>query len=180
MAETRWVSLVGMMGAGKSAIGQSLAHRLGLRSVDSDVEIETAAAMTIPEIFDRFGEDFFREKESLVLERLLGGPPGVLSTGGGAVLSATNRALLRDHSIMVWLDCDLETLWQRVRQKTDRPLLLVEDPKGTLATLIEARAPLYAEADVRVYTGGSTTVPQIVDDIITALPFGPAHDRSGS
>ena len=144
------VVLVGMMGAGKTAVGRTLAGQLGVPFRDSDDEIETAANMTIAEIFARDGEVFFRRKESQVIARLLDGPPTVLSTGGGAFLAAENRAMISDRGCSVWLDADLPVLWSRVRHKTTRPLLHTADPKATLAALHAARAPLYARADLRV------------------------------
>ncbi|SIS64946.1 shikimate kinase [Paracoccus saliphilus] len=144
----RHIVMIGMMGAGKTAIGSELARRLHVPFTDSDAEIESAAAMSISEIFARDGEAFFRDRETQVLSRILKGPPGVVSTGGGAWMQAGNRELIRAHGLSVWLNCDLETLWHRVRQRSTRPLLKTADPKGTLARLLEQRAPVYAGADV--------------------------------
>ena len=148
----RHIVLIGMMGAGKTAIGTELARRLGVPFTDSDAEIEAAAAMSISEIFARDGEAFFRDRETQVLSRILAGRPGVISTGGGAWMRPENRALIREHGLAVWLDCDLETLWHRVRQRPTRPLLKTPDPKGTLAALLEQRRPVYARADL-TFTG---------------------------
>lgn len=137
------------MGAGKSALGAELARRYHLPFTDSDHEIEAAAAMAITEIFARDGEEFFRDRETQVLGRILAGPAGVVSTGGGAFMRAQNRALIAAHGVSVWLDADLDTLWHRVRQRPTRPLLKTPDPRGTLAALIEARYPTYALADIR-------------------------------
>ncbi|RMC36081.1 shikimate kinase [Paracoccus alkanivorans] len=144
----RHIVMVGMMGAGKTAIGSELARRLHMPFTDSDAEIEAAAAMSISEIFARDGEAFFRDRETQVLSRILDGPPGVISTGGGAWMQAGNRELIRAHGLSVWLNCDLETLWHRVSQRSTRPLLKTADPKGTLARLIRQRYPVYALADV--------------------------------
>src|SRR5690606_23201660 len=133
-----------------TAVGTQLARALNVPFRDSDDEIVKAANMSIPEIFARDGEDFFRLKESQVISRLLAGPPGVLSTGGGAFLAEANRRAIADHGIAVWLKADLELLWQRVRHKSSRPLLKTADPYGTLTALLEAREPIYAEAQMVV------------------------------
>ncbi len=144
------VVLVGMMGAGKTAVGTQLAKVLGVPFTDSDDEIVMAANMSIPEIFARDGEAFFREKESQVLARLLRGAPRVLSTGGGAFMSAQNRAAIAEHGVSVWLRANTDLLWQRVRGRPSRPLLRTADPHGTLEALNEARAPVYALAELTV------------------------------
>ena len=144
--------MVGMMGAGKTAVGQALARRLHVSCTDSDEEIEKAANLSINEIFARDGEAFFREKETQVIERLLKGRRGVLSVGGGAFLSETNRALIQRHGVSVWLRGSVEVLWPRVRRKSNRPLLKTPDPKGTLARLAAERAPVYGLADITIDT----------------------------
>jgi shikimate kinase len=147
---TRPVVLVGMMGAGKTAVGTALARLLAVRFTDSDDAIERAANMSIPEIFARDGEAFFREKEAQVLARLLRDRPGVLSTGGGAFLSERNRAAIAARGVSVWLRATPDLLWQRVRHRTSRPLLMTADPRGTLLALHADRAPVYALADLTV------------------------------
>ena len=135
------VVMVGMMGAGKTAIGSALARELDVPFRDSDDEIVAASNMTIPEIFARDGEAFFREKEAQVIRRLMSGPPGVLSTGGGAYLAERNRRLIAETGVAVWLRAELDLLWDRVRHKDTRPLLRTGDPYGTLAGLLEAPDP---------------------------------------
>lgn len=144
----RHIVMIGMMGAGKTAVGSELARQLRVGFTDSDAEIETAAAMSVSEIFARDGEAFFRNRETQILARILQGRSRIVSTGGGAWMQAENRELIAARGLSVWLKCDLETLWQRVRQRSTRPLLRTADPKGTLARLIEERYPTYAEADV--------------------------------
>lgn len=144
----RHIIMIGMMGAGKTALGSELARRLRVPFTDSDAEIEAAAAMTISEIFARDGECFFRDRETQVLARILDGSPGVVSTGGGAWMRGENRDLIRARGLSVWLRCDLETLWHRVRLRSTRPLLKTADPKGTLARLIQERDPVYARAEL--------------------------------
>lgn len=144
------VVLVGMMGAGKTAVGRELAGRLGVPFLDSDAEIERAAAMTVAEIFARDGEPFFRDREAQVIGRLLDGPPCILAVGGGAYLRAETRARIAARGVALWLKADLDILWNRVRRKETRPLLQTADPLGTLAALVALREPVYALADLLV------------------------------
>jgi len=142
------IVLVGMMGSGKTAVGQALARLLTAPFLDSDAEIVRAANLSIAEIFDRYGEPFFREKETRVITRLLEGGPCILSTGGGAYLAEANRKVISDRGVAVWLKADLDLLWSRVRHKTTRPLLRTDNPRATLAQLCDAREPFYAKADL--------------------------------
>lgn len=167
------VALIGMMGAGKTAVGNALARLLGVPFLDADEEIERAASMSVAEIFDRDGEAFFRARESEVLARLLAGPPCVLSTGGGAFLSPGNRALIADRGVAVWLKADLELLWQRVRHKTTRPLLRTADPKATLAALLAQREPVYAEAQIIVEAAPEYSVEEMAAKVLAALATRP-------
>ena len=146
----RTVALVGLMGAGKSAIGKRLAARLGLPFVDADDEIEHAAGCTIAEFFEKYGEAEFRAGERRVIARLLDEPPHVLSTGGGAYMDPETRALMRTKAITVWLRADLDVLFDRVRKRTHRPLLRQGDPREILANLMKQRYPIYAEANIVV------------------------------
>lgn len=150
LSPPRTVALVGLMGAGKSAIGKRLALRLGLPFVDADDEIERAAGCSISEFFERFGEAEFRAGERRVIQRLLEGPRHVLSTGGGAYMDPETRSLMRAHAITVWLRADLEVLHDRVRKRTHRPLLRQGDPREILARLMSQRYPVYAQADIVV------------------------------
>ncbi|MDA7965286.1 shikimate kinase [Ruegeria sp.] len=163
------VVLVGMMGAGKTAVGRALAARLGVPFLDSDAEIESAANMTIPEIFARDGEAFFRDKESQVIGRLLDEERGILSTGGGAFMSEGNRQMISDRGVSVWLRADLEVLWNRVRHKDTRPLLRTADPHATLRALYEERVPIYQQADLVADSDGETAIEDMVDRVLAAL-----------
>lgn len=165
----RPVVLVGMMGSGKTAVGRALAQRLEVPFLDSDAAIEEAAQATIAEIFARDGEPFFRSRESEVIARLLSGTPAVLSTGGGAFMQDRNRALIGSLAVSVWLNADLDTLWDRVRHKDTRPLLRTADPKGTLAALYAQRVPVYALADLSVRTEPGFTVDDTAERVIAAL-----------
>jgi shikimate kinase len=162
------VALVGLMGAGKSAIGKRLAQRLGLPFVDADEEIERAAGCSIAEFFERFGEQEFRAGERRVISRLLDGTPHVLSTGGGAYMDPETRALLRAKAVTVWLRADLDVLYERVKRRGHRPLLKQGDPREVLGRLIQQRHPVYAEADIVVE---STAQPaeRTTEEVIAAL-----------
>ncbi len=164
----RTVALVGLMGAGKSAIGKRLALRLGLPFVDADDEIESAAGCTIAEIFDKYGEAEFRAGERRVISRLLERPPHVLSTGGGAYMDPDTRGLMRERAITVWLRAELDVLSDRVRKRGHRPLLRQGDPRDILAGLMAQRYPVYAEADIVV---DSTAQPadRTTDQVVEAL-----------
>ena len=163
------IVMIGMMGAGKTAVGQALARSLEVPFADSDEEIERAANLSINEIFARDGETFFREKEAQVIARLLRGPPGVLSVGGGAFLSAETRELIRRHGVSVWLRATIEVLWPRVKRKSTRPLLKTPDPKATLARLIDDRAPVYALADVGVDARADLTAAETAAAVLEAV-----------
>lgn len=163
------VVLVGMMGSGKSAIGRNLALRLGVPFLDSDAEIETAANASIAEIFARDGEPFFRARESEVINRLLSGPACILSTGGGAYMADRNRDAIRQKGVAVWLDADIEVLWERVRHKDSRPLLRTANPKQTLTELYHLRTPIYRQAELRVATLGRYSIDETTDCVIDAL-----------
>ncbi len=149
---SRTIALVGLMGAGKSTVGKRLATILGRTFRDSDHEIEMAAGLSVADIFAIHGEAEFRRGEKRVLERLLLAPPHVLATGGGAYLDPDTRALMRERAVTVWLNADLETLWKRVQKRDGRPLLKAEDPRTVLARLQAERDPIYAQADLAVFS----------------------------
>lgn len=150
----RPVVLVGMMGVGKTSVGKRLAAVLGFGFVDADEAIEQAAQMSIPEIFARFGEPYFRDGERRVIARLLderrGAAGDVIATGGGAFVDPATRALILERGIAVWLDSDVDTLFDRVARKANRPLLQQGDPRETLVRLKAEREPLYRQAPIRV------------------------------
>ena len=166
---TRPVALVGMMGSGKTAVGTALAARLRVPFRDTDESMVAAARMTIPEIFERDGEAFFRRRETEVLRRLLMAGPGILSTGGGAFLQAENREAIRQHGVSVWLRADGELLWNRVRHKSTRPLLRTADPKATLLDLLATRTPSYAEADLTVQSDPHVSIAGMTDRVVEIL-----------
>jgi shikimate kinase len=164
----RLIVLVGMMGAGKSTIGRRLAARLRLPFTDADTEIEAAAGMTIPEIFEAHGEQHFRDGEARVIARLLDGGPGVLATGGGSFMREETRRRIGDKAVSIWLKADTDVIMKRVKRRTDRPLLQTEDPVATVNRLLAEREPAYEKADLTI---ASRDVPhdRIVDEVIAAL-----------
>jgi shikimate kinase len=160
--------LVGMMGAGKTAVGRRLAARFDLPFVDADEEIEAAAGCTISDIFALHGEAAFRDGERRVIERLLKQSCCVLATGGGAFIDPRIRLAIKSAGISIWLRADLETLWHRVRRRSHRPLLNTDDPKGTLERLMQTRYPIYAEADITVESDDSP-LDETVERVITYI-----------
>jgi shikimate kinase len=165
---TRSIVLVGMMGAGKSTIGRRLSGRLRLPFLDADIEIETAAGMSIPDIFETRGEPDFRDGEARVIARLLDGGPCVLATGGGAFMREETRNRIRDKAVSIWLKADADIIMRRVKRRADRPLLKTADPAATVGRLIEEREPVYQHADLTIW---SRDVPheKIVDECLDAL-----------
>lgn len=174
------VVMVGMMGAGKTAVGRALAQQLRVPFLDSDHEIEAAANMTVPEIFARDGEAFFRARESEVITRLLQGPPCVLSTGGGAFMSEANRQSISLHGVSVWLNADVDLLWQRVRHRDTRPLLRTPDPKATLTEIYAVRVPEYAKADLSVPCAPPVPIETMAGRVVDALLTRPDVLGSGN
>lgn len=160
----RPILLVGMMGAGKTTVGKRLATRLGLDFVDSDNEIEAAAGMPIADIFASRGEDEFRAGEARVIARLLREHSGVIATGGGAFINPETRAAIKQAAISVWLKADLDLLFARVSKRPTRPLLQTDNPRQTLSKLIDQRYPIYAEADITLF---SKDVPH--EAVVSAL-----------
>jgi len=181
-AGDRVIVLIGLMGAGKSTVGRRLAARLGVNFLDTDAEIETAAGMTIPEIFEKHGEPAFRRGENKVIERLLqdmskGTPPGgVLATGGGAYMDPQTRENIAHYGVSVWLRADVELLLRRVARRNNRPLLKQGDARETMLRLRDERYPVYALADVIV---DSVEAPheEVVDMIIEKLGVYFAHPQ---
>lgn len=166
---SKTIAVIGLMGAGKTAVGTLVAQKLGTAFLDSDQEIEKAANMSVAEIFERDGEPFFRAKESQVLERLLKSKPCILSTGGGAYMSDVNRVLISDHGVALWLKVDLDLLWSRVRHKDTRPLLRTENPRQTLANLFEIRDPIYANAEIVVEAEQGLSLEEMAAKVVETL-----------
>jgi shikimate kinase len=164
----RSIVLVGLMGAGKTTVGRRLAKKLKLEFIDSDHEIEKAACMSVAEIFENFGEEEFRAGERRVISRLMDGPPKIIATGGGAFINEETRQLILEQGLSIWLDADIDVLVERTARRDTRPLLRNGDPKAILSELAEKRAPFYAEADLKVYSGDGPH-EDVVGDIVRAL-----------
>ena len=168
----RTVALVGMMGAGKTSIGKRLAARLEVGFCDADHEIETAAGMTVAEIFAKYGEPEFRRLERSVIARLLGEAPHVLATGGGAYMDDGTRDAMRAHAFTIWLKAPIDILLGRVRKRQEqdksRPLLDNDDMRGTLERLLAVRGPVYAQADMTLESADEPHAVQL-DKIVAAL-----------
>jgi shikimate kinase len=165
---TRSVVLVGMMGAGKSTIGRRLSVRLRLPFLDADTEIEAAAGMSIPDIFETHGEPQFRDGEARVIARLLDGGPAVIATGGGAFMREETRSRVGAKAVSIWLKADADIIMRRVKRRADRPLLQTADPAATVGRLMSEREPIYRHADLTIW---SRDVPhdKIVDECIAGL-----------
>jgi shikimate kinase len=162
----RSIVLVGMMGAGKSSIGRRLASRLGIPFIDADAEIESAAGMTISEIFEKHGEPYFRAGEARVIARLLDNGPQVLATGGGSVMDPQTRALIGQKGISIWLKADIDVLLKRTKRRNDRPL--VEKIKD----LLPVREPIYAQADIIIQSRDEphdTIIDEIMGELLKRL-----------
>lgn len=164
----RPIVLVGLMGVGKSTIGRKLATRLDIDFVDADHEIETAAGLSISEIFEKYGEDHFRDGERRVIARLIDGRVKVVATGGGAFMNEATRTLILDKAITVWIDADIKILAERVNRRDTRPLLKGKDAKSVLSGLAEIRNPIYRLAHIHVRSEiapSDTTVDAILEKL---------------
>lgn len=147
---SRVVVLVGLMGAGKSTVGRKVATMLGLPFRDADTEIENVSRMSVPELFETYGEDEFRDLERRVILRLLDDGPMVLATGGGAYMNDETRSSIARAGISIWLNAELDVLMERVSRRQNRPLLQNDDPRGVMQSLMERRYPIYAQADIEI------------------------------
>ncbi len=164
----RPIVLVGMMGVGKSSVGRKLAEQLRLAFVDADDEIELAAGMSIAEIFERFGEAYFRDGERRVIARLIDGAPKVIATGGGAFINQQTRTLILERTRSIWLDADIMVLAERVSRRNHRPLLSGRDPVKVLTELGAVRNPIYAQAEIHIRSDASPHT-RTVENILKAL-----------
>jgi shikimate kinase len=164
----RSIVLVGLMGVGKSTVGRRLARRLGLPFVDSDSAIEDAAGYSPAEIFERYGEQDFRDGERRLVARLVDGGVRVIATGGGAYVDPRTRELLNDRAITIWLDAPVEILADRTSRRDTRAQLRQGDPKATLERLSTERRPSYEQAHIHVKSGGGAH-KEVVEAIVEAL-----------
>ncbi len=180
---SRSIVFVGLMGAGKTAIGRRVAASLSLPFIDSDQEIESVSRMSIAELFDRYGESEFRSLEQRVILRVLEAGPQVLSTGGGAFINPQTRAAIAERGLSVWLKADLDTLMERVSKKQNRPLLKTADPRGTLERLMVERHPVYRLADLTVPTRDEhkeVIANEVIDVLSRHLAGLPAGKEGGA
>jgi shikimate kinase len=175
---TRSIVFVGLMGAGKTAIGRKVATMLDLPFTDSDQEIESVSRMSVPELFERYGEPEFRALEQRVILRVLENGPRVLSTGGGAFMNEQTREAVAQHGVSVWLKADLDVLMERVSKKQNRPLLKTADPRATLAKLMDDRYPIYALASLTVTTRDERK-DVIANEVVDALAAHLSPDMPG-
>ena len=163
------IFLVGMMGAGKTTLGRALAQRLGRTFIDTDKILVDRTGVPIATIFEIEGEDGFRKRESQVIAEFLDGGDCVIATGGGAVLAEENRRMMRDHGVVVYLRARAESLWERTRHDTTRPLLATPDPKATITEMVQKRDPLYRDAAHVVVDTGAQSATTVVNRVIAAL-----------
>ncbi len=168
MLDGRSVVLVGLMGSGKSTIGRKLAQVIDLDFFDSDAEIENASRMSVKDLFAVYGEPEFRALEQRVMLRLMDDGPRIISTGGGAFINPEVRQAVLQRGIAVWLDADIDVLMERVGRRETRPLLNNDDPEATMRSLMEARYPVYAEAQIRVMSRNERK-EIMVGEVIEAL-----------
>jgi len=157
--------LIGMMGSGKTTVGRALARQLDKEFVDSDEEIQRRTGVTIPHIFDVEGEAGFRQRESAAIADLAMRSNIVLATGGGAVLAAQNREILRQNGLVIYLKASVQDLWQRTRNDRNRPLLQTGNPRAKLTELFEQRDPLYMEAADIVMPSSKQSVHALVQKL---------------
>lgn len=170
------ISLVGLPGSGKSSVGRQLAKRLGVGFVDSDAVIEERIGEPIRSFFEREGEARFRDIEQQVIADLCAGAPGVLATGGGAVLREANRRALREHGTVVYLRASADELHRRLRHDTQRPLLQVADPRARLRSLYAERDPLYRETAHFLIETGRPSLQTLVGMILMQLELASVVD----
>ena len=173
-AKPRWllrrsIALIGLMGCGKTTVGGRLAGLIGADFRDADAEIVEAAGMSIPEIFEKYGEQEFRDGEKRVIARLMNGDPLVLATGGGAFMAEETRAAIAQAGVSIWLHADLDTLVERTSRRKSRPLLNRGNPREILADLIEARYPVYGQADIRVESPARGAADDVARRALAAL-----------
>jgi shikimate kinase len=179
----RSIVLIGLMGAGKTAVGRRLASRLDLPFTDADSEIELAAGETISEIFAEHGEPYFRQGEARVIARLLRNGPQILATGGGAYMDAGTRENIKASGVSIWLKAELPVLLNRVRRRDNRPLLKVGEPEKVMRELMRTRYPVYAQADVTVESRDlphDVIVVEVIEALSRFLGCGPERGKAGA
>ena len=164
----QFIVLIGLMGAGKSNLGRRLAAATSLPFKDSDNEVEAAAGCSIEEIFERYGEQEFRDGERRVISRLFDGEPSVMATGGGAFMDPETRSMIKERGVSIWLRADLDLLDRRTQGRSHRPLLKNGNGRDILAKLIEERYPVYGEADI-IFDVSDEPAPESAERLASAL-----------
>jgi len=172
------IFLVGMMGAGKTTLGKALAQRAGLEFVDTDRVLVERTGVPVATIFEIEGEEGFRRRESGIIAELAQRAGCLVATGGGAVLAAENRQVMRGAGTVIYLRARLESLWERTRHDSSRPLLATADPRATLARILEDRDPLYREAAHLIVETGSQSAATLVNRVMAALRQLPSADAA--
>jgi len=166
---TKPIVLIGMMGSGKTTIGRALAGALNLEFHDSDQIIEEKAGLTTSEIFEKYGEEKFRTSEAKTMKELLeASEPKIISTGGGAIIKQQTRQLIKDRGLSIWLDVDIDALYDRISKNQNRPLLQTENPKETLRTLMIARKEFYTQANIH-FKLDHNSVSAALNDLLDVL-----------
>lgn len=176
------IVLIGLMGAGKTTIGQHLSKLLGMPFIDSDAEIVKAAGCSVQDIFDLYGEPAFRDLERRVITRILDGGSLILATGGGAFMDPQTRERIKSKAFSVWLRADLEVLDERTARRDNRPLLR-QNRRQTLQRLMEERYPVYAQADAVVDSGDEpleNTAQRVIGAMQAAMPANPSLEEARS
>lgn len=168
---TKPIVLVGIMGCGKSTVGRRLAQYLSISFVDADNEIEKAADRSISEIFAEHGESYFRQGEKRVISRLLDEGPQILATGGGAFMNEDTRSSIKEKGVSIWMKAELPVIMARVRKRPTRPLLQTPDPEATMQKLMDERYPIYAEADMSIWSL-DVTHEAVMEEILIVLENG--------
>ncbi len=169
------IVFVGMMGCGKTTVGRAVAKRLKVPFFDTDSEIVRIEGVPITELFETFGEAYFREKESSVLAGCLCGRPRSIAVGGGAYLRDNNRELIDSRAVSIWLKAEVDVLWHRVRHKSTRPLLRTSDPYSTLAQLVAERSPAYRRAMIHIESENRIPLDGMIERTVTTLLEAPEH-----
>ena len=169
------IVFVGMMGCGKTTVGQAVAKRLKVPFFDTDSEIVRIEGVPITELFEKFGEAYFRERESTVLADCLCGRPRSIAVGGGVYLQEANRKLIDCHAVSIWLKAEVDVLWHRVKHKGTRPLLRTSDPYRTLEQLVAERSPSYQRAKIHIESENRIPFDGMIERTMRALRMAPAH-----
>ncbi|MFK7838923.1 MAG: shikimate kinase [Bdellovibrionales bacterium] len=162
------IVLIGMMGTGKTHLGKLLANELNMEFFDSDQVVEKRGGLTINEIFELYGEERFRQAEEKTVLELLNAKPSIIATGGGAPMNAQILGAIKKQSISIWLNSNIETIYERIKQTKNRPLLKTDNPKETLSALLDQRKDTYAKANIKIDINANNA-DKALQEIIEAI-----------